>query len=63
MSSNIYGGLRLLYPLKFIPVYKDYVWGGRNLQKYGRNLPEGIVAESWDLFCHLDGVSVYQKPN
>jgi len=48
----------MFYPLKFKPVYKDYVWGGRNLEKLGKVLPEGIVAESWEVSCHPDGVSV-----
>ncbi|MCX7710533.1 MAG: class I mannose-6-phosphate isomerase [Clostridia bacterium] len=47
----------MLYPLKFKPVYKDYIWGGRNLEKLGRTLPEGIVAESWEIACHPDGMS------
>lgn len=48
----------MLYPLKFTPVYKDYVWGGRGLEKLGRTLPEGIVAESWEISCHKNGVSI-----
>jgi len=46
-----------LYPLTFIPVFKDYIWGGRNLEKLGRKLPEGIIAESWDIAAHKDGIS------
>ncbi len=48
----------MLYPLKFQPVYKDYLWGGRNLTKLGRKLPPGIIAESWEVSTHPDGVSV-----
>ena len=49
----------MLYPLKFKPVYKDYIWGGRGLEKLGKVLPkEGIVAESWEVSCHPDGVSI-----
>ncbi|RCX21036.1 mannose-6-phosphate isomerase type 1 [Anaerobacterium chartisolvens] len=47
----------MLYPLKFNAVFKDYIWGGRNFQKLGKRLPEGIVAESWEISCHPDGVS------
>jgi mannose-6-phosphate isomerase len=48
-----------LYPLTFAPVFKDYVWGGRGLaEKLGRPLPEGIVAESWDVAAHPNGSSV-----
>lgn len=48
----------MFYPLKFEPLYKDYIWGGRNLEKIGKILPEGIVAESWEVSCHPDGVSI-----
>lgn len=49
----------MLYPLKFEPVYKDYVWGGRNLATLGKVLPpEGIVAESWEVSCHDNGPSI-----
>ncbi|HEY8422614.1 MAG TPA: type I phosphomannose isomerase catalytic subunit [Thermoclostridium sp.] len=48
----------MLYPLKFQPVYKDYIWGGRNLTKLGKQIPDGKVAESWELACHNDGMSI-----
>lgn len=48
----------MLYPLKFEPIYKDYVWGGRNFESLGKSLPEGIVAESWEVSCHKNGVSI-----
>ena len=51
----------MLYPMKFHPVYKDYIWGGRNLAKFGKQLPEGIVAESWELSCHVDGMSIVKN--
>jgi len=42
-----------IYPLTFTPVFRDYIWGGRNLEtKLGRSIPEGIVAESWDISGH-----------
>ncbi|HEX2925926.1 MAG TPA: type I phosphomannose isomerase catalytic subunit, partial [Ruminiclostridium sp.] len=44
--------------IKFKPVYKDYIWGGRYFEKFGRELPEGILAESWEVSCHKNGVSV-----
>lgn len=48
-----------LYPLKFEPIYKPYIWGGRNLQKIGKQIPEGaIVAESWEISDHDRDVSV-----
>lgn len=49
----------MLYPLKFREVYKDYLWGGRNLEQIGKRLPaEGIVAESWEISAHPNGLSV-----
>ncbi len=48
----------MLYPLKFNFIYKDYLWGGRGLEKFGKNLPEGIVAESWEVSTHPNGESV-----
>lgn len=42
-----------IYPLKFEPVFRDYIWGGRNLEKlFGRELPPGKVAESWEISAH-----------
>lgn len=51
-----------LYPLTFAPVFKDYPWGGRNLAtRLGRALPEGIVAESWEIAAHPNGASVVEQ--
>lgn len=47
----------MLYPLKFKPAFKNYIWGGRNLENLGKSLPEGKVAEAWEVSCHRDGVS------
>ena len=42
-----------IYPLTFTPVFRDYIWGGRNLEtKLGRSIPPGIIAESWDISGH-----------
>ncbi|MFA7237983.1 MAG: type I phosphomannose isomerase catalytic subunit [Phycisphaeraceae bacterium] len=39
-----------MYPLKFQPIYKAKVWGGRSLEKLGRTLPTGQkIGESWEL--------------
>ncbi len=43
----------VVYPLTFEPVFRDYIWGGRTLEThFGRKLPPGIVAESWDISGH-----------
>ena len=47
-----------LYPLLFSPVFKDYPWGGRNLEKLGRDIPDGIVAESWEIAGHNHGTTL-----
>lgn len=39
------------------PYYKDYIWGGRNLERYGKRLPEGNVAESWEVSARPEGES------
>lgn len=46
-----------LYPMTFAPVLKDYIWGGRRLAQLGRPLPPGIIAESWEIAAHEDGVT------
>jgi len=46
------------YPLLFEPIYKDYIWGGRRLGEFGKKLPEGKTAESWEIACHPDGTSI-----
>ncbi|MEX0585982.1 MAG: type I phosphomannose isomerase catalytic subunit [Pirellulales bacterium] len=40
-----------LYPLRFTPLLKDYLWGGRRLGSLLRKSlpPEGVVAESWEI--------------
>ena len=39
------------YPLKFGPIYKQRIWGGRKLQEvFGKELPAGErIGESWEL--------------
>ena len=47
-----------VYPLIFLPVFKDYPWGGRNLAtRLGREIPDGIIAESWEIAAHPNGSS------
>ena len=39
------------YPVKFDPIFKPKVWGGRNLQRiFGKSLPsDEAIGESWEL--------------
>jgi mannose-6-phosphate isomerase len=49
----------LLYPMTFTPALRDYIWGGRNLERlYGRPLPPGPAAESWEISAHPAGSTV-----
>ena len=46
------------YPLRFRPVYKDYIWGGHRIPElYQRNQPAGVYAESWEISTHPDGIT------
>jgi len=45
------------YPLKFAPVFKERVWGGRALERYGYALPPGPIGEGWLIADHPNGVS------
>ncbi len=48
-----------LYPLRFKPVYKDYIWGGNKIiRMYNRREPPGTYAESWELSDRSEGMSV-----
>jgi len=49
-----------LYPLKFEPIYKQKVWGGRRFERLGRELPGDAttgIGESWEL-ADLSATSV-----
>lgn len=48
-----------IYPLTFRPQLKNYIWGGRNLERlYERPLPPGNIAESWEISGHPHGPTV-----
>ncbi|MBS3734350.1 MAG: class I mannose-6-phosphate isomerase [Phycisphaerae bacterium] len=48
-----------LYPYTFEPIYKDKIWGGRNLERlFGRDLPaDTAIGESWELADLPQGTS------
>lgn len=49
----------MLYPLKLQPVYKDYIWGGSKLrERFGKDIPWEVTAESWEIACHQNGTSI-----
>ena len=41
----------MLYPLIFHPIFKERVWGGREIERlYGKKLPAGApIGESWEI--------------
>lgn len=41
----------MLYPVKFRPIFKDRVWGGRELERlYGKKIPAGSpIGEAWEI--------------
>lgn len=51
-----------LYPLTFAPIYKETIWGGRDLGSVlARDLPAGLIGESWEIAAHPNGMSVVEN--
>lgn len=51
--------MKELKPIKLIPTFKDYIWGGNRLvDEYNKKCDLERVAESWELSTHKDGESV-----
>jgi mannose-6-phosphate isomerase len=50
----------MLYPLTFHSIFKERVWGGRNLERlFGKTLPpDRPIGESWEITDRPEGVSV-----
>ncbi|HTD66068.1 MAG TPA: type I phosphomannose isomerase catalytic subunit [Candidatus Limnocylindria bacterium] len=49
-----------LYPLTFEPIFKERVWGGRNIERlYEKKLPPNqVIGESWEITDRPEGISV-----
>ena len=48
--------------LKLKAVYKDYIWGGEKLRtKFGKETDIFPLAESWELSCHKDGLTIVEN--
>ncbi|OOM77307.1 mannose-6-phosphate isomerase ManA [Clostridium puniceum] len=47
-----------MYPIRFENLYYDKIWGGRDLESFRDNLPEGDIGESWDIACHPNGTGI-----
>lgn len=50
----------MLYPLTFKPIFKERIWGGRNMERLlGKSLPSDLViGESWEISDRPGDVSV-----
>ena len=50
----------MLYPLTFHPIFKERVWGGRNLERlYAKPLPPTVpIGEAWEITDRPGDVSV-----
>jgi mannose-6-phosphate isomerase len=49
-----------VYPYRFLPVYKEKIWGSRGLERlFGRELPaRALIGESWELADLPEGESL-----
>ncbi|MGF9713160.1 type I phosphomannose isomerase catalytic subunit [Paenibacillus naphthalenovorans] len=45
------------YPLQCKPEFKERVWGGRALERFGLELPEGRIGEGWMIGDHPNGTT------
>ena len=50
-----------MYPIKFENLYYEKIWGGRDLESFRDNLPQGNIGESWDVACHKNGMSIVEN--
>lgn len=50
-----------MYPIMFKNLYFDKIWGGRDFEKFRDNMPEGMIGESWDIACHLNGMGIVEN--
>lgn len=45
-----------MYPIKFNNLYYERIWGGKDLEKFRNDVPQGkTIGESWDIACHKNG--------
>ena len=49
----------MLYPFVFQPIFKDRIWGGRELEQlYAKKIPAGQIGEAWEISDRPDDASV-----
>ena len=49
------------YPLLFVPVMQEKVWGGRSLARFGFDMPDGPIGEAWLIADHPHGTSTVKN--
>lgn len=48
--------------IKFSPIYKNKIWGGRKLESlFRREIPDGTIGESWELSVYGNEISVAEN--
>jgi len=48
-----------MYPIRFEPIYQDYVWGGDRIAgEFHRRTDQSRIAESWEVSDREDGMSI-----
>lgn len=50
-----------MYPIRFENLYYEKIWGGRDLESFRDNLPDGNIGESWDIACHPNGTGIVEN--
>lgn len=45
------------YPLQFKPEMKERIWGGRALEQFNFDIPEGSIGEAWMIGDHPNGTT------
>lgn len=45
------------YPMKMLPIYKDYLWGGKKLKFLNKKTDMPFIAESWEVSCNDAGLT------
>ncbi len=50
-----------LYPIKFIPILKEKIWGGKKLVNYFHKQGEGYIGESWEISGVEGNISMVQN--
>jgi mannose-6-phosphate isomerase len=51
----------MFYPLKFDHKYIEKIWGGRKLESFRSDLPDGKIGESWDISVQKDKISIVEN--